>query len=240
MGWLFSSSANVNNGSSISYFLQTECDVARSAFVLSQALRTLHEATPAGQEGADKTALRRLSSRLNLRPVRNTMLIEIRGRAATPSEAARIADAVATAYQDFHSRQRQGAAQTELKALEQRLSEQERQVETAQKRVDELRLALAADLETAGQARPYWKARRDLEDLERFRQALFIKVASQREDFPLGPAVEIIDKAAPLSRPVSPNRPRCAGLTAAGFVMAALGFLMVRTDRRASRDALPA
>ena len=61
----------------------------------------------------------------------------------------------------------------------------------------------------ANQTRPYFEAKRDLEELQRFRQILDMKIASEKidVDLPKTMMVEIVDKAVPGTRPVRPNKP---------------------------------
>lgn len=89
------------------------------------------------------------------------------------------------------------------------------------------------DVEQAKQNRPYWEARRDLEDLERYRQVLFVKLASERTDLtlPRRASVELVEEAVAPSRPVSPNQPRAVALMASGLLLALMGSLLIRAGR---------
>src|SRR5206468_4572828 len=59
------------------------------------------------------------------------------------------------------------------------------------------------------QSRPFYEAKRSLEELTRFRQILNMKIASEKidVDLPKTAMVEIIDQARPGLRPVRPNKP---------------------------------
>jgi capsular exopolysaccharide synthesis family protein len=83
-----------------------------------------------------------LKSRLDLRPVRNTSLIEIRVFSEKPKEAADIANALADAYKSHRQQQRMQLSRGGIKALEERFQEQESKVRAAQTNVDRLRKEL--------------------------------------------------------------------------------------------------
>jgi capsular exopolysaccharide synthesis family protein len=74
---------------------------------------------------------------------------------------------------------------------------------------NEVALATTSDVVRANQTRPYFSAKRELEELQRFRQILDWKIASEKidQDLPKTTMVEIVDKAVPGLRPVRPNKP---------------------------------
>jgi capsular exopolysaccharide synthesis family protein len=74
---------------------------------------------------------------------------------------------------------------------------------------DEVKKAMEIDLDQANKSRPYWEAKRHLDELQRFRTVLLMKIASEKTDLdlPKSSMVEIIDNATPGLRPVSPNKP---------------------------------
>src|ERR1039458_2644757 len=76
---------------------------------------------------------------MDLRPVRNTSLIEIRVFSEKAEEAARIANAIAEAYKAHREEQRRHLSNNGIKALEERFAEQEAKVKKAQQQVDVLR-----------------------------------------------------------------------------------------------------
>ncbi len=73
----------------------------------------------------------------------------------------------------------------------------------------ELHKTRATDLEKSERCRPYYEAKRQLEELARFRSVLSLKLASEKVDrsLPKSTLVEIIDRAEPALRPVRPNKP---------------------------------
>jgi capsular exopolysaccharide synthesis family protein len=66
-----------------------------------------------------------------------------------------------------------------------------------------------SDIEQANKSRPYFEAKRDLEELVRFSQILQTKIAMEKTDLqlPKTSMVEVIDTAKPGARPVRPNKP---------------------------------
>lgn len=95
------------------YFLQTEFEIMQSAAVLTRAVEKLNLAVVWGKKYCGgprlktEEAVQLLQARLDLHPVRNTYLIEIRVFSEDRLEAARLANAVAEAYRDYRQEQRQ-------------------------------------------------------------------------------------------------------------------------------------
>ena len=73
----------------------------------------------------------------------------------------------------------------------------------------EVALATTNDVVRANQTRPYFEAKRALDELQRFRQILDMKIASEKidVDLPKTMMVEIVDRAVPSARPARPNKP---------------------------------
>jgi polysaccharide biosynthesis transport protein len=74
---------------------------------------------------------------------------------------------------------------------------------------NEVAQATTNDVAQANRNRPYFEAKRALEELQRFRQILDAKIAYEKIDvvLPRTMMVEIVDKAVPGLRPVRPNKP---------------------------------
>jgi succinoglycan biosynthesis transport protein ExoP len=72
----------------------------------------------------------------------------------------------------------------------------------------QVKQAMDVDIEKANQSRPYWEAKRLLEENQRFRQIIDQKILIERTDLqlPKSSMVEIVDKASPGLRPVRPNK----------------------------------
>jgi capsular exopolysaccharide synthesis family protein len=132
-------------GSYDPYFIQTEFEVIQSELILGKVITALDLNKVWGKKFANgeplKTteAMMLLKGRMDLRPVRNTSLIEIRIFSERPQEAAEIANAVAEAYRAHRLEQRLTMSRGGIKALEERWQEQNRKINEAQKKVDDLR-----------------------------------------------------------------------------------------------------
>ena len=127
-------------GSYDPYFIQTEFEVIQSQAVLGKVIEALdlNKAWGIKYGGADRLktweTLTLLKSRLDLRVVRNTSLIEIRVSNEKPDEAARIANAIAEGYRALRNEQRIASSKDGIKALEERFVQQEEKVKTTSSR----------------------------------------------------------------------------------------------------------
>jgi len=131
-------------GSYDPYFIQTEFEVIQSELILGKVVKDLDLNKEWGKKFAngeklkDTETIQLLKSRMDLRPVRNTSLIEIRVYSDRPEEAARLANAVAKAYKDHRLNQRRQLSRGGIEALEERFKKHEKEIEEAQKLVNEL------------------------------------------------------------------------------------------------------
>jgi capsular exopolysaccharide synthesis family protein len=130
------------------YFIQTEFELIQSEVILGKVIDDLDLNKEWGKKYANgdrlKTAetITLLKARIDLRPVRNTSLIEIRVFSEKADEAAKIANAIAEAYKAHRHEQRTQLSKGGIKALEERFAEQEAKVAKAQQNVDDLRVKL--------------------------------------------------------------------------------------------------
>ena len=91
------------------YFLQTEFEVIKSEVILGKVVDDLNLTRAWGKKyGAGKPltaaeTIAILKARIDLRPVRNTMLIQIRIFSEEASEAAKLANAIARTYQEYNA-----------------------------------------------------------------------------------------------------------------------------------------
>ena len=130
------------------WFIQTEFEVIQSDWVLGKVIQDLDLNKEWGQKYAGGATLKTgetialLKSRLEFRPVRHTSLVEIRVSSDKPGEAARIANAIAEAYQGLRNQQFTQSRQQGIKALEDRFKAEEEKVRKARQTVDKVRLEL--------------------------------------------------------------------------------------------------
>jgi len=139
------------------YFIQTEFELIQSELILGKVVEDLDLNREWGKKyaGGDRLktpeTIQILKSHLDLRPVRNTSLIEIRVFSEKPDEAAKIANTIADVYKKHRQEERKELSQGGIKALEERFQAQEEKVRAAQTNVDRLRKELnISDVAAAG------------------------------------------------------------------------------------------
>ncbi|HWW02356.1 MAG TPA: von Willebrand factor type A domain-containing protein [Candidatus Acidoferrum sp.] len=119
------------------YFIQSEFEVIQSDAVLGKVIKdlNLNKAWAKNDRvaGELKTAetLQLLKKKLDLRPVRNTSLVEIGVKDDKPEEAAHIANAIAEAYQAQRIEQRMQLGPSGTKALMEDSAKQEQKIRQA-------------------------------------------------------------------------------------------------------------
>ncbi len=93
-----------------------------------------------------------------------------------------------------------------LAGLEAKVAGLEESLKSTQTQVEKFK---AEDIAEANRSRPYWEAKRKLDELQRFRNAVYIKMEAEITDLklPKTSMVEIVDNAKTALRPYSPNRP---------------------------------
>src|SRR2546425_3193212 len=130
------------------YFIQTEFETISSEKVLLKVVEDpqldLRKSWGEKYIGPGETmkperCVDILKRSMDLRPVRNTSFIEIKYYSEKPEEAAKLANAIAKAYKGFREEQRLALSKSGIKAVEDRLKEQEEKVKTAQKELERLR-----------------------------------------------------------------------------------------------------
>ncbi len=192
-----------------------------------------------------------LKRHLNLGIVRNTKLIEISFTSKDPNEAARIANAIAKAYQNYRVERWQQQTLKGIEVLQQYYQEEELKIQIQQTNVDLLRKELAPQILQAQQERtnrieiheatpdqPYWEAKRKLESMLDFHKLLAAKIESEKLGLELRVPpllVTIIDLAQPTKSPISPNRFLGVALLAIGLFPTVGGFLMLKSAHRSVR-----
>src|SRR5208337_4898834 len=123
------------------YFIQTEFELIQSEVILGKVIDDLDLNKEWGKKYANGERLKTsetivlLKGRMDLRPVRNTSLIEIRVYSEKAEEAAKLANAIAEAYKAHRLEQRTHLSKGGIKALEERFAEQEEKVKKAQQYV---------------------------------------------------------------------------------------------------------
>lgn len=140
------------------YFIQTEFESIRSEVVLTRVVDALNlNVVWAKKFNTDRLktsdTLDILRRRLDLRPVRNTMFIEIGVFSEKPEEAAEIANAVAEAYQAHRLEQFRSATERGIKALESKFNEHSDKVTAMARELERLKKELnISEADAAGLA----------------------------------------------------------------------------------------
>lgn len=125
------------------YFIQTEFEAIKSEAVLGKVVSglKLDEAWAEKRGGESLTkeeAIAMLRQQLDLRPARDSGLVEIHAKSDKPEEAAQIANAVAEAYRDYRLEQGRELAARGIAALEGRMAEQEQKIVQAKDELERL------------------------------------------------------------------------------------------------------
>jgi capsular exopolysaccharide synthesis family protein len=127
------------------FFVQTEYEVIQSEVILEKVIKNMElariwgEKFAGGGELKPAEALQILRGRIDLRPVRNTSLIDIRVYSEKADQAANIANAIANTYRSHRVAERVEKTTKGVEVLEKRVEDQERKIQAAQTQVDDLR-----------------------------------------------------------------------------------------------------
>ena len=125
------------------YFIQTEFEVIQSEVILGKVISDLdlnRKWAPPGEPPLkSEQTMAMLKGHMDLRPVRNTSLIEIRVYSENKNEAADLANKIAETYQAHRIDERMRLGNRGIESLLKTLEERQAKVRDAQKRVDDLR-----------------------------------------------------------------------------------------------------
>jgi uncharacterized protein involved in exopolysaccharide biosynthesis len=251
------------------YFIQTEFEVIQSEVVFGKVIEALNLNMEWGKKYAGggmlttNTVIAILKNHLRLTLVRNTKLIEISFTSEDPIEAARIANAIAKAYQDYRINLLKQNAANGLKVLQQKYQEEEKKIQILQTNVDLLRekykinkdveagfenpAALSQSMtptereerqQESEKTTPFWEEKRKLNQMIDFNKLLQAKIAAEKLDLqiPNTKMVQIVEIAQPPKLPDSPNRFLGAVLLAIGLFPTVGGFLMLKSSRHRPRS----
>jgi uncharacterized protein involved in exopolysaccharide biosynthesis/beta-lactamase regulating signal transducer with metallopeptidase domain len=127
------------------YFIQTEFEVISSDLILRKVIEELNLDKEWGQRYATGRVLKTpetiqmLRNKIDLRPIRNTSLIEISVCMENNGEAATIANKIAEAYQQYRAEEQSKRSKGGINVLLDRQKEEEAKVQQARNEVDKLR-----------------------------------------------------------------------------------------------------
>ena len=230
------------------YFMQTDYEIIRSPSVLSNVVESLNLNFEWGKKSGDGSPLKTVKSikllqrRIKLEPVRNTKLIQISFSSEDPNEAAKIANAIAKAYQDYRIKDSKHKLLAGIQVLTNRYQKDELEINTNQESLDQLRKQLnvpnpePADELLKSNYPAYFQARRNLQDKIEFHKLLAAEIEQKKLDLviPYTSFVTIERIAQPPKFPVSQDRSLGAVLLAISLFPTVGGFLFLKSSRRSS------
>jgi uncharacterized protein involved in exopolysaccharide biosynthesis len=219
-------------------FIPTEFEVIQSETILGKVIDKLDLNREWGRRFAKGRTLKwsetlaLLRTRLELRPVRSTTLVDIRVVSEDPGEASKIANAIAESYAEWRRDAGHRLIEESLKSLETRAQEQKARIKVASENLETLRKEVGLSEKQPAELDKlypeYARAKLQLEDMNDFLQLLERKIKLEKDELlvPQSAQVEIIERAVPPLRPVSPNGPFKAALVLTSFLagVAAIGF----------------
>ncbi|MFZ1072023.1 MAG: polysaccharide biosynthesis tyrosine autokinase [Verrucomicrobiia bacterium] len=130
------------------YFLQTTYELIQSQAILSNVVSTLNLNVEWGRKYYNGETLKTteaiefLKRRMHLDTIRNTKYITITVYNENKDDAAKLANAVADAYQNYRLQQRQELTSRGIDVLEAQFQDEEEQIRNLQTNVDDLRRTL--------------------------------------------------------------------------------------------------
>ena len=180
------------------YFIQTEFEVIKSERVLGKVIELLDLNNFWGKkfQGGDKLKTSEtmliLKGKMQLSPIRNTSLLEIKVFSEDKDEAAKIANAIADVYRDYRHEQRTKLTVGGLSALDEKLKEQEEKIKQVQEEAESLRKKLdISDADVSGVSYTPLMEAETLRKFEALRVEAEMRYIGQKE---------LVDKLTPLDR----------------------------------------
>ncbi len=164
------------------YFIQTEFEVIQSEVILSNVVGVLDLNDKWGKKYNDGSKFKTsesvgiLKGRLDLRPRRNTTLIDIRVFSENPNDAAELANAVASTYQTWRKEKGFRLTSAGIKALEEQLKVEDEKIEKLKEELNKIRVEnKISDVDAAGNAPTTLM---ESEELRRYQASRFEKKGS--------------------------------------------------------------
>ncbi len=181
------------------YFIQTEFEVIQSETILSNVVDVLGlndkwgKKYNDGQKFKTQESVGILKSRLNLRPRRNTALIDVQVFSENPTDASDLANAVAETYRQWRLEKGQRLGKGGVKALEDQLKIEDEKIAKVKDELVKIRVEnKISDVDTAGTA-PMMLS--ESEEFRRYLSSRFEKdqaYKKQKEVFEKLSAIDIV------------------------------------------------
>jgi uncharacterized protein involved in exopolysaccharide biosynthesis len=228
------------------YFIQTEFEVIQSQLVLGKVIAALNLNVVWGKKyGGSRTlttneCIAALKKHLRITPVRNTKLIEISFASNDPDEAARIANSIAEAYQNYRLEKQKQETLKGIQTLTEEFQTEKQTIKTRQRDLDQLRKQLnvpspePADELLKSSYPAYFQAKHELQNAIDFHKLVGAKIESKKLDLsvPKTSLTAILDAAQPPKSPVWPNRWLGAALFALGSLSIVSGLSLLKSSSR--------
>jgi succinoglycan biosynthesis transport protein ExoP len=173
------------------YYIQTEFEVIQSETILSNVVDVLGlndkwgKKYNEGNKFKTQESIGLLKSRLNLRPRRNTALIDVQIFSENPNDAADLANAVAETYQRWRLDKGLRLTMGGVKALEEQLKVEDDKIARVKEELDSIRVTnRISDIDTAGTAPTMLSETEEYRRLSssRFEKELFYKRMKEQYD----------------------------------------------------------
>ena len=181
------------------YYIQTEFEVIQSETILSNVVDVLDLNTEwgkkynEGQKFKTHESMGILKGRLDLRPRRNTTLIDVRVFAENPNDAAKLANAVAYTYKQWRLDKGLRLTTGGLNALEKELKIEDEKIAKMKEELDKMRIeAGISDVDAAG-TQPMMLS--ESEEYRRYQSSRFEMERSykrQKEQFEKLSAIDLV------------------------------------------------
>jgi uncharacterized protein involved in exopolysaccharide biosynthesis len=213
------------------YFILTEFETIKSHAVLGQVATAfdLHDVWGKkyndGQKLDDAAVEAMLKRHLELRPVRNTRLVEIAVIDEDPAEAAALANSIAQMYRLFKDEQMRDLLAHGVSSLKQQLQETEEKARIAKGETEKLKADLEISDLTLGSndsaATPYFEAKRKFDNLRQTAALIETRLAEENsaDSAPRPPTVEIVSLATVPICPFRPSRSMAVVIIVCGLLL---------------------
>ena len=181
------------------YYIQTEFEVIQSETILSNVVDVLDlnnkwgKKYNEGNKFKTQESMAILKNRLNLRPRRNTALIDIQVFSENPNDAAELANQVAETYRQWRLDRGLRLGLNGVKALEDQLKIEDERISKVKEELDSIRVTnKISDIDTAGTA-PVMLS--ESEEFRRYQSSKFEKelfYKRQKEQYDKLVAIDLI------------------------------------------------
>jgi capsular polysaccharide biosynthesis protein len=174
-----------------------------------------------------------LKRRMELRPLQNTAVVDLRVSSDDPVEAAKLANTTAEIYTQFRLEQRRELNRKGILTLKGQLSEQEQTINTMRDRLEQLKTTLESE-KNGTNHESYFSTKNELEKAMRYSDMLQKKIKEVDDNRYIinDPVVNILEHAVPPTRPIGPNRPLAVAILSFGVLLIVGGFYLIRVSYR--------